>query len=84
MAYFYLARVTDLGNCNLLAGDATLFFDDMYIGKWSVNPNVSSDTLLISLGRDEKLNIKRVKLNDLCVTKKFSSRKKKRRHMKLL
>ncbi|MBK7690508.1 MAG: DUF4139 domain-containing protein [Bacteroidetes bacterium] len=73
---FLLARVTDWGKYNLLAGDATLFFDDMYIGKSYINPNVSSDTLLISLGRDEKLNIKRVKLNDLCVTKKFSNKKK--------
>lgn len=73
---FLLARVTDWGKYNLLAGDATLFFYDMYIGKSYINPNVSTDTLLISLGRDEKLNIKRIKLNDLCVTKKFSNKKK--------
>jgi uncharacterized protein (TIGR02231 family) len=73
---FLLARITDWGKYNLLAGDATLFFDDMYVGKSYINPNVSADTLLISLGRDEKINIKRVKLNDLCVTKKFSNKKK--------
>ncbi len=75
-AVFLLARITDWGKYNLLAGDATLFFDDMYVGKSYINPNVSADTLLISLGRDEKLNIKRVKINDLCVTKKFSNKKK--------
>lgn len=73
---FLLARVTDWGKYNLLAGEATLFFDDMYVGKSYINPNVSADTLLISLGRDEKLNIKRVKINDLCITKKFSNKKK--------
>lgn len=73
---FLLAKVTDWGKYNLLAGDATLFFDDMYIGKSYINPNVGSDTLLISLGRDEKINIKRIKLNDLCVTKRFSNKKK--------
>ncbi len=73
---FLLARITDWGKYNLLAGEATLFFDDMYVGKSYINPNVSADTLLISLGRDEKLNIKRVKINDLCVTKKFSNKKK--------
>ncbi len=73
---FLLARITDWGKYNLLAGDATLFFDDMYVGKSYINPNVSADTLLISLGRDEKINVKRVKLNELCVTKKFSSKKK--------
>jgi len=73
---FLLARITDWGKYNLLAGDATLFFDDMYVGKSYINPNISSDTLLISLGRDEKINVKRVKLNELCVTKKFSNKKK--------
>ncbi|MCC7029257.1 MAG: DUF4139 domain-containing protein [Chitinophagaceae bacterium] len=76
---FLLARITDWGKYNLLAGDATLFFDDMYVGRSYINPNVSADTLLISLGRDEKLNIKRVKINDLCVTKKFSNKKKETR-----
>lgn len=75
-AVFLLAQITDWGKFNLLAGDATLFFDDMYIGKSYLNPNISSDTLLISLGRDEKINIKRVKLSDLCTTKKFSNKKK--------
>ena len=73
---FLLARVTDWGKYNLLAGEATLFFDDMYIGKSYLNPHVSTDTLLISLGRDEKINVKRTKLLELCSTKKFSSKKK--------
>lgn len=78
-AVFLLACVTDWGRYNLLAGDATLFFDDMYIGKSYLNPNVSSDTLRISLGRDEKINVKRVKLNELCSTKRLSNRKKETR-----
>lgn len=73
---FLLARITDWGKYNLLAGDATLFFDDMYVGRSYINPNISSDTLLISLGRDEKINVKRIKLNDLCVTKKMSNKKR--------
>lgn len=73
---FLLARVTDWGKYNLLAGEATLFFDDMYIGKSYLNPHVSTDTLFISLGRDEKINVKRTKLLELCSTKKFSSKKK--------
>lgn len=73
---FLIARITDWGKYNLLAGEATLFFDDMYIGKSYINPNVSADTLLVSLGRDEKINIRRTKLNDLCVTKRFSNKKK--------
>ncbi|MBP7184800.1 MAG: DUF4139 domain-containing protein, partial [Saprospiraceae bacterium] len=73
---FLLARITDWGKYNLLAGDATIFFDDMYVGKSYINPNISADTMLISLGRDEKIQVKRIKLNEFCVTKKFSNKKK--------
>jgi uncharacterized protein (TIGR02231 family) len=61
---FLLARITDYGKYNLLAGQANIFFDDMYIGQTLLNPQVSSDTLLISLGRDEKIVVKRNKIVD--------------------
>lgn len=73
---FLLARITDWGKYNLLAGEATIFFDDMYIGKSYLNPNVSADTLLISLGIDDKIAIKRIKLSEFCSTKILGSKKK--------
>lgn len=73
---FLIARITDWGKYNLLAGETTIFFDDMYVGKSYLNPNSASDTLLISLGRDERIQVKRIKLNELCTTKRFSSKKK--------
>ncbi len=73
---FLIARITDWGKYNLLSGDATVFFDDMYVGKSYINPNVSGDTLLLSLGRDEKINVKRTKLNEFCNTKKLSNKKR--------
>lgn len=69
MTAYLLARVTDWGKYNLLAGEANIFFDDNYVGKSYLNPNVSADTLLISLGRDEKINVKRIKLNDYSAKK---------------
>lgn len=69
MTAYLLARVTDWAKYNLLAGEANIFFDDNYVGKSYLNPNVSADTLLISLGRDEKINVKRVKLNDYTAKK---------------
>ncbi|HMV13786.1 MAG TPA: DUF4139 domain-containing protein [Chitinophagales bacterium] len=72
MTAYLLARVTDWSKYNLLAGEANIFFDDNYVGKSYLNPNVSADTLLISLGRDEKINIKRVKLNDYSAKKLLS------------
>ena len=73
---FLLARISDWGKYNLLAGETTIFFDDMYVGKSYLNPNTASDTLLISLGRDERVQVKRIKLNELCTSKRFSSKKK--------
>ena len=72
MTAYLLARVTDWSKYNLLAGEANIFFDDNYVGKSYLNPNVSADTLLISLGRDEKINVKRVKLNDYSAKKLLS------------
>ncbi|MFN8259653.1 MAG: DUF4139 domain-containing protein [Chitinophagales bacterium] len=72
MTAYLLARVTDWAKYNLLAGEANIFFDDNYVGKSYLNPNVSADTLLISLGRDEKINVKRVKLNDYSSKKLLS------------
>ena len=72
MTAYLLARVTDWAKYNLLAGEANIFFDDNYVGKSYLNPNVSADTLLISLGRDEKINVKRVKLNDYSAKKLLS------------
>ncbi|MFN8284331.1 MAG: DUF4139 domain-containing protein [Chitinophagales bacterium] len=68
---YLLARVTNWAQYNLLAGEANIFFDDNYVGKSYLNPNVSSDTLLISLGRDEKISVKRMKLNDFSSKKLF-------------
>ena len=73
MTAYLLARVTDWSKYNLLAGEANIFFDDNYVGKSYLNPNVSADTLLISLGRDEKISIKRNKLNDYSSKKLLSN-----------
>lgn len=73
---FLLAKVSDFGQYNLLPGQANIFFEDMYVGQTQINPNVSSDTLLISMGRDNGINISRTQLNDLTSTKLIGSNKK--------
>lgn len=63
-AAFLLAKVTDYGKYNLLAGPANIFYSDMFVGQTNLNPAASGDTLLISLGRDERIVIKRNKVQD--------------------
>jgi uncharacterized protein (TIGR02231 family) len=61
---FLLAKVADYGRYNLLAGQANLFFQGMYVGQSTINPVTTADTLLVSLGRDNKISVKRNQLKD--------------------
>ncbi|HLF51185.1 DUF4139 domain-containing protein [Flavobacterium sp.] len=72
---FLLAEITDYGKYNLLKGDANIIFEGMYVGKTMVNPNQTSDTLNLSMGRDKKVSIKREKVVDKSGTKFLSSKK---------
>lgn len=69
-AAFLIARITNYGQYNLLSGQANVFLGEMYVGQVEIQPNAVSDTLLVSLGRDEKISVKRVKLVDK-MSKKF-------------
>ncbi len=61
---FLIAKVADYGNYNLLPGQSNLFFDGMYIGQSYLNPVTTVDSMLLSMGRDEKIIIKRNELKD--------------------
>ena len=73
---FLLAKVSNWGQYNLLPGQANIFFEGAYVGESSINPNVSSDTLLISMGRDEGINVSRVELKDYTSAKAIGPNKK--------
>jgi uncharacterized protein (TIGR02231 family) len=61
---FLIARITDYGKYNLLRGDANIFFADTYVGKVDFNPNVVADSMMISLGRDERIVVKRIRVGN--------------------
>lgn len=61
---FLLAKVADYGQYNLLPGQANLFFEGMYVGQSTINPVTTADTLLVSMGRDNKVSVKRNRLKD--------------------
>lgn len=62
---FLIAKIADYGNYNLLPGQANLFYEGMYIGQSFLNPATTVDSMLVSLGRDEKITVKRNQLKDL-------------------
>lgn len=72
---FLLAEISDYSKFNLLPGEANIIFESMYVGKTMINPNQTSDTLNLSMGRDKKIAIKREKVADKSGTKFLSSYK---------
>ena len=72
---FLLAEINDYSKYNLLPGEANIIFEGLYVGKTMINPNQTSDTLNLSMGRDKKIAIKREKVVDKSGTRFLSSKK---------
>jgi hypothetical protein len=76
---FLLAKITDYGKYNLVNGNANIFYKDTYIGQSYIDTKNTGDTLLLSLGRDEDISVKRLKPTDLKSEKKFFNDSRKER-----
>lgn len=63
-AAFLLAKVPNWGQYHIMSGKMNLFFDGRYIGQSDINTQVTADTLLLSLGRDEKISVERHSIVD--------------------
>ena len=61
---FLTALLTNWTNLNLLPGEANLYFENTYVGKSVINPDITEDTLEISLGRDKNVIVKRELVKD--------------------
>ena len=60
--YAYLvASMTDWQGLNLLKGDATLYFENTFVGSTTLDTKAFGDTLKLSLGKDESISVKRTK-----------------------
>ncbi|MCU0391793.1 MAG: DUF4139 domain-containing protein [Thermoflexibacter sp.] len=66
---FLMTRIVGWETLNLIEGNANIYYGNSYIGKTYINLRSANDTLEVSLGRDKKLIVNRVKKQD------FSSRK---------
>lgn len=72
---FLMAEISNYSSFNLLQGEANIIFEGMYVGKTTINPNQTSDTLNVNMGRDKRISIKREKVIDKSGTKFLSSYK---------
>ena len=67
---FLLAQVTGWADLNLIEGLAKIYYQDTYMGESRIETSGISDTLDLSLGRDEKVVVTRTKRQDQS-SKKF-------------
>jgi hypothetical protein len=72
---YLLAEITNWEKLNLLPGDANIIFEGTYVGKSFIDPNASTDTLNLTLGKDKRVAIKREKLADFSSVKFLGSNK---------
>ena len=72
---YLVAKLVDWEELDLLPAKANLFYDGTYVGETRINPTMN-DTLLISLGNDRNVRIKRTKDKDRTKNKIFTNRKK--------
>ena len=63
---FLIAQVTEWEKMPLTPGKSHIYFDETFVGKSYINPSIMSDTLDISLGRDQNILITRTKQEGKC------------------
>jgi uncharacterized protein (TIGR02231 family) len=66
---YLTANITDWAKLSLQSGEATLYFENTFVGKSYLNVNQLTDTLTVSLGTDNSILVKREKRKDFTSTK---------------
>ena len=72
---FLTASITDWAKLNLMSGEATLYFENTFVGKSNIEVAELKDTLTLSLGSDKSIVVKREKRQDFTSRKVFGSNK---------
>ena len=73
---FLLAKINDWGQYNLISGKANIFFEGAYVGESYLNADITADTMLLSMGRDESINVQRKPIKKYTESKFLGSKKK--------
>jgi uncharacterized protein (TIGR02231 family) len=72
---YLAAYITDWAKLSLQTGEATLYFENSFVGKSTLNVNQLSDSLTVSLGTDNSLLVKREKRKDFTTRKVLGQNK---------
>ncbi|WP_299886813.1 DUF4139 domain-containing protein [uncultured Lacinutrix sp.] len=73
---FLLAKVKDWSQYNLVSGEANIFFEGAFVGTSNINPQVTAESLLISMGRDNSIVVERTPIKEYTSSKFIGSNKK--------
>ncbi len=72
---YLTANITDWAKLSLQSGEATLYFENSFVGKTNLDVNQLTDTLSISLGTDNSILVKREKRKDFTSKRTIGSNK---------
>lgn len=80
---FLIANIIDWEQYSFLEGEASIFFEDTYVGKSILDVRYVSDTMKISLGRDKNILVEREKEKEFTSKKWLGSKKEDTRTWKI-
>lgn len=71
---YLVGSLPDWNDLNLVEGEANIYFENRFIGTTFLDPVSSSDTLDISLGKDERIVVQREQLKEFSSKNFFRNR----------
>ncbi|MFY7733171.1 MAG: DUF4139 domain-containing protein [Bacteroidia bacterium] len=71
---FVTAQVLAKDLINQISGEANVYYDGTFTGKTMISPTVN-DTLLLTLGKDKRIQVERKKLKEFCFNSFFGGTK---------
>jgi hypothetical protein len=75
---FLMGHIPNWENLNLLDAEGTVYFDGAYVGVCTIQNTTINDTMHISLGKDERIAVKRTKTNEVNGRNLLGSTKEKK------
>jgi hypothetical protein len=73
---YLISKITGWEEANMVSGFANIYLDDTYIGKSFINTGELSDTLEISLGKDNQILVERKQLKEFTKKQLIGTSKK--------
>jgi hypothetical protein len=72
---YLLGEINQWEKLNLIPGEASIIFENTYVGKTFINPASTEDTINLTLGKDKRIVVKREKISDYSSVKFLGNNK---------